>query len=161
MIREGMLLITKTPQEPRPTKLEIIVDKLSDPDFDLGEIQRYIGSEMATIIREAVEWGNNGSMVEHAKMWRGKLRLLRALRDLSKQTREASLARRREDTLDIHGPKFQFVFGEIIKHFNTAMKDVQIDDHQRQNTMRHLRDILAINEEGLIRQLKQMDRQPG
>jgi hypothetical protein len=26
--------------------------------------------------------------------------------------------------------------------------------------MRHLRDILATNEEGLIRELKQMDRQP-
>ena len=159
-MREGMLLITKIPQAPRATKLDIIVEELSDPDFDLSEIQRHIGSEMASVIREAVEWGNNGSAVEQVKIWRRRLWLLRALRDLSKQTREASLARRREDTLDIHGPKFQFVFGEIIKHFNTAMKDVQIDDHQRQNTMRHLRDILAINEEGLIRELKQMDRQP-
>lgn len=160
MIREGMLLITKIPKEPRATKLEMIVEKLSDPDFDAHEIQRYISFEMAAVIRETLAGDNDRAPVEQARLSRQRLRLLKALRDLSKQTREASLARKREDTLDLHGRKFQFVLGEIFKHFNAAMKDVKIDDHQRQNTMRHLRDILSINEEGLIRELKQMDRQP-
>jgi hypothetical protein len=160
MIREGMLLITRIPKEPRATKLGMIIDKLSDPDFDVSEIQRYIGFEMAGIIREAVACDNDRAPVEQARMWRHRLRLLKALRDLSKQTREASLARKREDTLDMHGPKFLFVLGEIGKLFDTAMKDVKIDDHQRQNTMRHLRDILATNQERLIREVKQIDRQP-
>jgi hypothetical protein len=160
MIREGMLLITKIPKEPRPTKLDIIIDKLSDPDFNVDEIQRYIAFEMATVIREGVVWGNDGTPGEQARISRETRRLFRALRELRQQTREASLARKRRDTLDLHGPKFLFVLGAILEHFKTAMKDVKIDEHQRQNTLRHLRDILATNEEALIRELKQMDRQP-
>lgn len=160
MIREGMLLITKIPQEPRATKLDIIVDKLNDPDFNVSEIQRYISFEIAAVIREGEACDKDRAPVEQARMWREIRRLIRALRQLGQQTREASLARKRGDTLDLHGPKFQFVLGQILNFFNTAMKDVKIDEHQRQNTMRHLRDILATNEEGLIRELKQMDRQP-
>ncbi len=77
---------------------------------------------------------------------------------LSKQTRDASLARTREDTLNLHGPKFLFVLREITELFKAAMEEAKIDEHQRQNTIRHLRDILVANEERLIRELKQMDR---
>ena len=160
MIREGMLLITKIPQEPRATKLDQIIDKLNDPDFNVGEIQRDISFEIAAIIREGKAGEKDRTPAEQARMWQEIWRLIKALRQLAQQTREASLARKRGDTLDLHGPKFQFVLREIYRFFDTAMKDVKIDEHQRQNTMRHLRDILVTNEEGLIRALKQMDLNP-
>jgi hypothetical protein len=140
MIREGMLLITKIPQEPRPTKLDLIIDKLNDPDFNVGEIQRDISFEIAAIIREGKAGEKERAPAEQARMWRGIWRLIKALRQLGQQTREASLARQRGDTLDLHGPKFQFVLGELLKFFDAAMKDVKIEGHQRQNTIRHLRD---------------------
>jgi len=160
MIREGMLLITKIPQEPRATKLDQIIDKLNDPDFNVGEIQRDISFEIAAIIREGKAGEKDRAPAEQVRMWREIWRLIKALRQLGQQTREASLARKRGDTLDLHGPKFQFVLREIYRFFDTAMKDVKIDGHQRQNTMRHLQDIVATHEEDLIRALKQIDRQP-
>lgn len=160
MIREGMLLITKIPQEPRATKLDKIIDRLNDPDFNVSEIQRDISFEIAAIIREGKAGEKDRAPAEQARMWREIWRLIKALRQLAQQTREASLARKRADSLDLHGPKFLFVLGEISRFFDTAMKDVKIDGQQRQNAMRQLHDILVSNEEGLIRALKQMDRQP-
>ena len=160
MIRKGVLLITNIPKEPRATKLGIIVDKLSDPDFDASEIQRYISMEMAAVIREAVACDNDRAPVAEGRIWRERRRLLKALHDLSQQTREASRARRRGDALNIDGPKFNFVLREIMKLLQTAMKDVKIDDHQSNNVLRHFRDIFLTNVERLTRELKEMDRQP-
>ena len=55
--------------------------------------------------------------------------------------------------LNLDGPKFKFVFGEMIGFFQQALKGAGVDDQLAHNVLLQFGDLVKMNEENLRREL--------
>jgi hypothetical protein len=81
---------------------------------------------------------------------------IKALRDLQKTLTEAEMFSKR-DSLNFDGPKFKYVFSELIKLFKQTMQDQKIDDDTVSVTMLTFKDNISAHEEQMRRELKKME----
>ncbi len=65
-----------------------------------------------------------------------------------------SLASR--DTLNLDGPKFQFVFAEILKLFRTALREAAVDDLLAQNVMLQFGDLVRASDDDMRREMNKI-----
>jgi hypothetical protein len=77
---------------------------------------------------------------------------MKALRELQRTLVESEGLSKR-DQLDLEGPKFKFVLGEIVRLFQQALMDAGIDGSHAQSVMVRFDDLLEENGENLRREL--------
>ena len=59
----------------------------------------------------------------------------------------------KRDALNLEGPKFKFVLGEIVRLFGQALRDAGTDSSHAQSVMVRFDDLLEENDEALRREL--------
>jgi hypothetical protein len=130
---------------PKQAKSNNILLALSDPNMPIGETSRLITIEIASVYAEMTQ-------IEEDPTNRMKMKSLhdqaRLLRELQKSLTESDILSKK-DILSIDGPKFQFVFLEIMGYFKTAIKEAGFDEAASTNIIRQFEDIVRINEEKL------------
>jgi hypothetical protein len=133
--------VTRTGDAPdvRETKLDLIAEKIEDPNFDPAEISRWIAIEIASVAREMV-----GQQYDPTEQWKLKAfsEQIKALRELGKQLNDTDLLNKK-DILNFDGAKFQFVISEFVELFLESMREAGIEEDMRKSVMKHYRDILA------------------
>lgn len=128
-----------------------ILGMIEDPDKPVSEINRIIAGEIAVCTGTI-------STLEQASGY--KLKFLtenvKALRELSKTLSESEVLSKK-DTLNFDGPKFQFVFQELIGTFRKAAKDTGFTEDQINSLLRNFRDQMAQREPELRKQTDKVD----
>lgn len=128
--------------ETEPSLLDMICDKINDPDFDVAEISRWISAEIASVARRM-----QMQTYDPTEAWRLKAfsEQVKALRELGKQLTDTDMLNKR-DSLNFDGPKFAFVLGVIVDLFGQSMKEAGVTEDMRVSVMKHLRDKMAEND---------------
>lgn len=128
-----------------------IFDMIEDPNKPVSEINRIIAGEIAICTGTI-------STLQQANGY--KLKFLtenvKALRELSKTLSESEVLSKK-DSLNFDGPKFQFVFQELIGIFRKAAKDTGLTEDQTNSLLRNFRDQMAQKEPELRKQTDKID----
>ena len=128
-----------------------IFDMIQDPEKPVSEINRIIAGEIAVCTGSI-------STLEQANGY--KLKFLtenvKALRELSKTLSESEVLSKK-DVLNFDGPKFHFVFQEIIGIFRKAAKESGLAEDQINSLLRNFRDQMAQKEPDLRKQTEKVD----
>lgn len=140
---------------PGDSVLPLIQEKLTDADFSASEVLRLISTELARLIAEMYLDENATKKRLRVRISAAQIRMLRALAD---SVRRLHALRKKEDVLDLDGPKFTFVLDELVKCFQQALQQSLGRDNQTavQSAMRHFRDIAAMREPELRQELQRM-----
>jgi hypothetical protein len=83
---------------------------------------------------------------------------MKALRELQRTLLENE-ARSTGDVLDSAGRKFKFVFGEILRLFEEALRDAGVDDPHAQNVMCQFDDLRKASDVALHRGMIETEKQ--
>ncbi len=82
---------------------------------------------------------------------------IKGLRDLQKTLTEAEMFSKK-DSLNMEGPKFKYVYMELLEMFRKSMREAKLDDELSNSVMKHFRDIASNDEERLKRELRKMEQ---
>lgn len=133
--------------------IERISEMIADPDSMLSDIMRLIALEMAKVMKkmtvdDPLARGNTSQrdLNDQVKAYRELQRTLTESDTLSKK-----------DTLNLDGPKFRFVFMEIIRLFKKSLGDAGVKDELVQNIMLQFGDLVKSNDESLRRELNKIE----
>lgn len=133
-------------------RMEEIIALVADPEAQLSDISRLIALEIASVIAQMNEQdpiirkGSFRELNDHVK----------ALRELQKTLTESDeLARR--DTLNMDGPKFQFMFKTIVEFFKMAMKEAGVDATLSKTVLLNFGDKMKENEPLIQRDLSKIE----
>ena len=122
-----------------------------DPEIPVGAISRQISFLIASSIKFTAAGGSG-----HYRIPRQRVKdQIKAYRELQRTLVEAESSSKR-DVLNLDGPKFRFVFTEIIKFFGKALKDAGTDQHVAQNIMLQFGDLVKANDDNLRRDLNKI-----
>jgi len=136
-------------QAASPAGLKFVRTKLEDPQFEAAELLRIITGEIATV---ATRMRSLGFTKEEAHIGSCLAKQVEVLRQLAQEVRNVDLVRTREDTINFDGPKFKFVMDKVMDMFIKAMQAAGVEEGQRNNIFRYLRDLFAENEDQLLRE---------
>jgi len=112
-------------------RFEVIAKMIADRRVPVWTISRKIAGEMADMIKQAK------APVRPFQRRRPQVdpnSQMKALRELQKTLVETE-GLSKKDLRDLDGPKFKFVFGEIIRLFQQALKDAGTDRFQAVSVM--------------------------
>lgn len=148
-----------TPEKPekkpkRETKLDLILDKINDANYDPAEVSRMIAVEIATVAREMTN-ADETTFGEALKL-KGYSEQVKALRELGKQLTDADILSKK-DVLNFDGPKFQWVLGVIVDLFVKSMKEAGVQEDMRASIMKHYRDLMGTQENTIRREVQKID----
>ena len=133
-------------------RFEGIAKMIADRRAPVWAISRKIAGEMANTIKQMK------TPVRPFECRRTRLGVtdrIKALRELQRTLLESE-GFSKEDRLDLDGPKFKFVFGEIVRLFQQALMDAGADRFQVESIMVRVDDLLKENDEALRRDLDQI-----
>jgi hypothetical protein len=128
-------------------QFEVIAKMISDRNAPVWTISRVIAREMATTIKQAktpVRPFQRQQVDLNSRM--------KGLRELQRTLLESEGLSKR-DQLDLDGPKFRFVFAEIIRLFGQSLMDAGADRFQVESIMVRFDNLLKENDETLRRDL--------
>jgi hypothetical protein len=150
-IGEGGKTVEVLPSSTAPAKSRIS-EMMDNPDVPVAEISRAIAREISTVydmMRETdpVIRRSQKELTEQVKVLQS---LQRSLSDGEAQSRK--------DVLNFDGPKFAYVYKEIVSLFRKAMLDQNLDSGTVQNIMLQFSDLIKAAEEGIRRELSNMDK---
>ena len=150
-IGEGGKTEEVLPSSTAPAKSRIS-EMMDNPDVPVAEISRAIAREISTVydmMRETdpVIRRSQKELTEQVKVLQS---LQRSLSDGEAQSRK--------DVLNFDGPKFAYVYKEIVSLFRKAMLDQNLDSGTVQNIMLQFSDLIKAAEEGIRRELSNMDK---
>jgi hypothetical protein len=131
-----------------PCGIQRISQMLADPEVPSANIGRAIAREIAGVIEKMTE----DRPLRHRRPRRDLNDEIKAYRELQRSVTESD-ALATKDTLNLDGPKFKFVFTEIIGLFQQALKDAGVDHQLAQNIMLQFADLVKANDENLRREL--------
>jgi hypothetical protein len=140
---------------PELTGIDRITQMIADPDAQLSDIMRYIALDIAGIMKQMTT--DPGKILDRG---------LVSMKDLTDQIKAYQVLQRtltdsdalsKKDILNMDGAKFKFVFKEIIRLFQEAMKDARVDEDLAQNVMLQFGDKLKSNDEGIRRELNKIE----
>jgi hypothetical protein len=139
---------TQSPQSPDSKLLEII-EKLGSADFEPLEVHRLIAVEIALVTRAMGDRKDNS---DAATVLKEGLARVKALRSLAKAIEKFDSLTKR-DVLNFDGPKFQFVFDELLSYYDQAVKEAlgKSGEAMAQQIIKNFRDIIAKKEADLRR----------
>jgi len=128
-----------------------ILAAVADPDAETGKISRLIALEIANLIRQLTETGP-----VRRRAWEREIHdRIRACRQLH-QTLLAGQSLASKDTLNLDGPKFQFIFGAILNLFRAALREAAVEDFMAQNVMLQFSDLVKASDDEMRRELNRM-----
>lgn len=128
-----------------------ILDMIEDPNRAVSEINRVIAGEIASATGDI-------STLSQASGYKLKFltERIKALRELSKTLSESEILSKK-DILNFDGPKFQYVFQEIIAIFRKSAKDSGLTEDQINSMLRNFRDLMANREPELRKATERVD----
>lgn len=140
-------------REPVTTSAKMldILAMIEDPERPVSEINRAIAAEIASAT------GDIGSLEQSSGYKLSFLKeRVKALRELAKTLTESDVLSKK-DILNFDGPKFQFVFQEIVGVIRKSAKDAGLAEDQVNSVLRQFRDIMAQKEPELRKQTERVD----
>jgi hypothetical protein len=133
----------------RLSMLPQILEKIHDPNFPLAEVNRLIAIEIAFIAQEMARLRGEVKHGNHSETFLQKSyeANIKALAQLEKSLTSTDILAHR-DILNMDGPKFQWLFGQVVDSFKKACQDALGRDGETmvQSIMKHWRDELAMRE---------------
>jgi hypothetical protein len=141
----------RTPETPAKNNIERIRLMVEDPSTPIPQISRIISLELVACISEMST--PNVARLTPQKELEARVK---ALRELQKTLTEGEILSKR-DTLDLSGPKFSYVFSEMLKWFIDAMTENKIEASTVASVVNHFREKVATSEEKLRKELNKMD----
>lgn len=129
-----------------------LVEMLSDPDADLGEAGRLIALEMMKLL-DSIQNPSANPLRQHTA--REASDLIKSYREIQRTLNEAETAKKK-DSLNLDGPKFEFVFTKIVGFFKQALKDAGVDDSLAENALLQFGDLIKQNADGLQKELNKI-----
>jgi hypothetical protein len=159
----GTLAATTTSQGPTSeyqSMLPLILEKIHDPNYPLAEVNRLIAIEIGFIAQEMSNLHGDIKRGDYTNAFnqRSYDQRVKAMQALEKSLTSADILRNR-DILNFDGPKFVYVFGEVVEMFKKACQDALGRDGETmvQSIMKHYRDAVAMREAELRRQTEKID----
>ncbi len=154
---EGSIPICQTLPEGKrlDSFLQTIQEKLEDPNYSASEVLRLISAEHVQL---CMEIGVHQKNAKAGSILRNIRAQLQALAGIANMVRRRQALRKKEDQLDFDGPKFLYVFGELLKCFDQAIQKTlgRNDRMTVQTAMRIFRDIVAERDFDLRREVARM-----
>lgn len=144
--------VPSTREELTPSqRMTDILAMIEDPDKPVSDINRVIAGEIASTTGEI-------SCLAQASGYKLKFltERVKALRELSKTLSEAEVLSKK-DILNFDGPKFQYVFQEIIGVVRKSARDSGLTEEQVNSMLRSFRDSMALREPELRKQTTMVD----
>jgi hypothetical protein len=131
------------------SNLDVICAKLQDPNYQAYELMRLVTLEIAT-----VAWHMRllGFTVEEVYIIRWLGEGIKALRELRHSIMDTESLRKRADVINWDGEAIQHVVQTLLDWFVEALKQAGFDEAERNNVMRHYRDLALMNESRLHRE---------
>ena len=128
-----------------------IRDMIEDPNQGVAEINRNIAGEIASVTADI-------SCIEQSSAYKLKFftEQIKALRELSKTLSESEVLSKK-DILNFDGPKFQYVFQEIVGVVRKSAKESGLSEDQINAMLRSFRDTMSLKEPELRKQTEKVD----
>ena len=145
---DGTVQITSTPDIRRKSNLGEILEKMQDATVPVAEVSKLITIEMAMALKEMVDLGKDPTFQTQRRNLNDEIKMLR---ELQKSLTESEIFSKR-DALSFDGPKFQFVFQELLLLYQKALKEAGLDRVFMENIMKQFSDLVKTNEERLRRE---------
>jgi hypothetical protein len=140
--------------------LPTILEKIHDSNYPLEEVNRLIAIEIAFVTQEMGRLRGQVKLGNHSETFLQKSyeQQVKALQALEKSLTSTDILRHR-DILNFDGPKFQYVFGELVNLFKKACQDAlgRDNDTMVQSIMKHYRDELAMREADMRHEVEKID----
>jgi hypothetical protein len=136
---------------PLSSRLYQISDMIDDPTVAVSDINRMIARELATVTADITNLSQTtGYRLQFFK------EQVKALRELAKTLAESETLSKK-DSLNFDGPKFQFVFIEMMSLFGKVLKETGIMEDQINLILRNFKDAMALKEPDLRKQTDKID----
>lgn len=150
-VEEVVIPVEKREPLQLSARMTDILEMIEDPNRPVSEINRVIAGEIAAATGDI-------STLEQASGHKLKFltERIKALRELSKTLSESEVLSKK-DILNFDGPKFQFVFQEIIALFRKSAKEAGLNEDQINSLLRHFRDQMAHKEPELRKATEKVD----
>jgi hypothetical protein len=136
---------------------EEIKSKMNDETTPLVDICRLINRQLLEVGMRVRDQKAANTVAWQQKQVEQELKVLTALQ---KGVSDSDMLAKR-DTLNFDGPKFQFVFDELLSYFEQAVKDAmgKSGEAMSQSIIKHFRDIIAMKEAHLRRETAKIGTQ--
>ncbi len=156
LTEDGEVSSTPVPSDrERESKLDHIIALINDPETPPGPIKRLIASEIATVNRLMIKYGNDVSILEGLKI-KALSEQVKALRELGKEVEEADIMSRK-DFLNWEGKKFRYAIDEYREGAVEAMREAKLDESTINSILNHWRDIMAQREQDIRRAIDKLE----
>jgi hypothetical protein len=133
----------------RKTNIEDILVKMQDQTSSVADISRMITIEMTIALKELVLLGNSDpTFISQRRSLNDEIKMLR---ELQKSLTESDILSKK-DTLNFDGPKFQFVFVELLNLYSKALKESGLDRTTIDSVMKQFSDLVKTNDDRLRRE---------
>jgi hypothetical protein len=135
--------------------IDRITVMIADPESPLADITRLIALEIAGVMKKMSGIGDD-VLARGVTSQRDLNDQVKAWRDLQKTLTEAD-ALSKKDVLNLDGPKFKFVFGELVRLYRQSLKDAGLQQELSQNIMLQFGDLVKANDEQIRRELSRIE----
>lgn len=136
-------------ESPRAANFKQIMDHISDPTTSLKEVIKLIAVEIAVATKDIADLNENPLALNQLK---AKVEQVKALRELSKTLQENDTISKK-DVLNFDGPKFQFVFREIIGVMKKSIVKAGYSETAADEILRSFKDEMSVKEIDLRKQV--------
>ncbi len=135
-----------------PKGLDRIIEMITDPEVVLADVMRLIALEMALVMKLMT---HDDPISRTGYTQRDLNDRMKSFQLLQKTLTDSDQLSKR-DTLNLEGPKFKFVFMELIRLFKQALKDSGLEKGLSDNIMLQWGDLVKSNDESLRRELSKI-----
>jgi hypothetical protein len=146
---QGVTRTASIDKAERISTLPLILEKIHDPNYPLEEVNRLIAIEIAFVAQEMRDLCNKVHLSNQAETFLQKSfeQQVKALQALEKSLTSTDILRQR-DVLNLDGPKFEYVFGELVSLFKRSCQEALGKENETMvnSIMKHYRDGIAMME---------------
>lgn len=132
----------------RKSNLGEILEMMQDQTTAVADISRKITIEMAMALKEMIDLGKDPTFQTQRRNLNEEIKMLR---ELQKSLTETDILSKK-DVLSFDGPKFQFVFSELLNLYGKALKEAGLERVLIDNIMKQFSDLVKTNEDRLRRE---------
>jgi len=141
----------------RNTKLDDFEEKFQDTNFPIHELSKLVTQEIWLVLKAKHICEEDPSLHFMMKIYSEQIK---DLREFAKSIGETDVLSKR-DILNFDGPKFQYVFIEIVEMFKKSLKDAGVIDSLATNIMKHFADAMRMKEPDLRREVQKIESSGG
>jgi hypothetical protein len=130
-----------------------ILAAVKDRSVQPAEFVRLILMEMSLVCHELQTVSGHSSLEFKLKPLLAELHALRTLAETARHMTELAV---QTDTVDLDGPKFAYVLGELLEIFKQSILDAGCSEHVCLSILKFNRDNMAERESEIRRKMKKM-----